>query len=60
MFHLQTNQETHGEVEEHPEIQRLISSFHHQYRYRELGITPLLKLLGILMATPEGHLWLLD
>ena len=56
MSHLQTNKETHGEVEEYPEIQRLISSFHHQYRYRELGIAPLLKLLGILVATLEGLL----
>ena len=37
MSHLQTNVETHRKVEEHTEIQRLISSFHHQYHYRELG-----------------------
>ena len=57
MSHLQTNEESNREAEEHPELQRLILPFPHQYRYCELGVSLLLKLLGILLATLDG-LWI--
>ena len=57
MSHLQTNEESNREVEEHSELQILILPFHHQYCYCELGVSPLLKLLSILLATLDG-LWI--